>query len=1153
MVDVKQRFRPRRRRWPWVVGGVLVTGVVLWNVAERVVQADRYRPLLIERIQKATGLPAQIGHIDLTLLPVPSIHLEDVSAGDEQFRVACDEVAVFPRLESIGRGVLDAREVELRGLAVHLPKDLGEASARIAAIGPSEGGPVKDSGWTVSVGSIRAEGARVFLGDSAEPALQGDLTLLDALAPTLKIEGKGNVPLLGAETAFTTDMSVTRTGDPEMGLGLQGVVSLTGVDSASLVRTRNVPAGVMNVEAKVSRTGKRTFTADLSGDAVPHPVEGADTKPLAGKFTAKAWLDEGTFTLNEFLWKADAIELSGDVSVPPDGAVAARVVSLRVTDAGLDALLAFRKDLPVQIDAAPGATLTAENVLLGFSKDRYLRLVEGGAAFEGIDLRLKSGENAYQGVKGKATFHEGTIRFEQLATEGVNLKGDVTPDLSTGHTAVDLSGQVALTRERLLSLVPFPQISEATGKVELSRVKATFVPGEGIPADLVVEGSVKDGTLALTSEAWTDRFEPLAVQFTATPGAIETAVKSQSSKFGATELNGQYSVAERRWTGVASGDLTRVDLPFLKQESAKSVAPGVLAAYGQSAFDVNLTLPGPGDARVTVAYKRQGTPGLSGSLEWRKVKEAWALGDLIVNATVPGGALVPLLPAGAAASGEVPVAFTRSMDDAVFDAQMDLTAATLTLGEYLRKAAGDAATVNVRGEASPALWSARTITIACLGETAEGRLADGRFQIDNLDVNLTPLAPLIAKGGQASGQVRGRIATNPTEYVLTLDGVGFTLSPELVVDSANGVIESGPGTLAIRDLAVRGADSDCTVSAALDQGQWLGSISGAQLNITRVQALAKALTDYRSTPEAADAAAAPPEAQGGINGEFTMELGRLLYGNATFDNATGRILVRDGHIRANDLRLASDGGTIAGSVEIDPAQPTGRFAMDLTVANVGAQLIDQLAFIEPRGLEGILNGTVAFEMPTGAAINPSHGLNGNIALTGQNGSFGKLGIATKVLAVLRTTEIIRLRKPTLKDAGLSYDTCTARLGMVNGIMTVEEMVIRTPSYLITVQGGVSFPANDCELLVHVSLLETVLSAGDLVPGVREIVDRFRTAGGLRILVTGPPNEPATSYAWGPPVVGGITDEVRSTIRSGGNIIRDEVVNRATDVLREILR
>ena len=46
-------------------------------------------------------------------------------------------------------------------------------------------------------------------------------------------------------------------------------------------------------------------------------------------------------------------------------------------------------------------------------------------------------------------------------------------------------------------------------------------------------------------------------------------------------------------------------------------------------------------------------------------------------------------------------------------------------------------------------------------------------------MNLTPLAKLLAKEGQATGHVRGRIATNPTEYALSLEDVAVeSLVPE---------------------------------------------------------------------------------------------------------------------------------------------------------------------------------------------------------------------------------------------------------------------------------------------------------------------------------------------------------------------------------------
>jgi hypothetical protein len=798
-------------------------------------------------------------------------------------------------------------------------------------------------------------------------------------------------------------------------------------------------------------------------------------------------------------------------------------------------------------------------VYLGLTAERYIRLVQGAASFAGVNVASKTGESAFQGVSGDVSFEEGVIHVGRVESEGVSLTGDVSPDFSTGITTIDLSGQVQMTRERLQSLVDLPQIAEATGNVELTRIRATIVPGEGMPADLVIEGSVKDGVLAIKSDAWDDRLAPLSATFTAQPGRIDTKAQATSQKLGATSVDGQYLLEEREWRGTVQGDLSKMDLPFLKQEAAKDVAPGVVAAYGPSAFAITVTLPGPDRPRAVVAFDRDGAPELAGSVEWRKDGEVWALGDVRVDATIPGAALRGMLPATSTASGNVGVDFTRSREQARFDAHVDLNATELTLGDSLRKASGVVASLDITGEASPEIWQARTLTIDCLGERVQGRFENGRFIVDPLALNVATLTPLLTRGGEARGRVEGRIATNPTELDLNLVEFGAALSPELTIESVNGVVSVRPDSVSVRDLAVRAANSDCRITAEKRAGRWSGNVTGRQLDINGLEALFKAFAQYRGEDTGPEPAtdAVPAAGQRGneepFAGAFTANLDTLFYRQAHFANASATVVVQDRRIQVDNLRLARDGGTVTGAIIIAPGEPAGRFATEMAVANISAQVIDELAFVEPRGLEGILNGTVLLDMPTGEGVNPTHGLNGRITFTGENGTFGKLGIATQILNVLRATEITRLRMPTLRDGGLTYDTCRATVSMNNGLMTFEEMVIRTPTYLITAEGTIDYPANQTELLVHVSLLESVLSAGDFVPGVRELADRFRTAGGLRILLTGPPDNPSSSYALGPPVVGGITDEVRGTLRSTTGIVREQLLDRATDALRNILR
>ncbi|GMV94975.1 MAG: hypothetical protein AMXMBFR82_47530 [Candidatus Hydrogenedentota bacterium] len=1149
----------RGRRWPWVLGGFVILIAGGWFMVERYVQPERYRPMLVERIERATGLPVQVGEIDLTLLPVPSAHVRKVSVGDGDFRVVCEDVVVYPRLQSLGRGEFEISEVWLEGVVATLPADLAEARKRIVDFADAVSDRASDTGQErgarrFTVRSISAEEARVYLGTGTDHALECDITIDDVLSGTIAIRGEGYAPYLGGEARFEGDVAVMRTGDPDMGIDVQGNLALFDVDSTTLVKTRNIPSGAMNVEATFGRTGARSYYASLSGHAAPYPFDGVDVDALEGEFTAQAFWDSGTVTINDFLWQSDAIALRGDLSVPADGPLAAEIVQIQVDDVGLNSMFAYRPDLPIRLNAAAGGMLAGQDVLFGLTEEKYIRLVQGSARFEKLEVATASGDTAFANVSCNVTFDEGVIHVERVDADGISLTGEVRPDFSTGVTAIDVSGQMDLSRERLLSLVDLPQIAEASGRLDLTRVTATIVPGEGMPADLVVEGSVTNGVLAIETDAWSDRFASLSANFTAQPGEIRTVANATSQKLGTTSVDGRYVLDDREWQGTAQGDLSKMDLPFLKQESAREVAPGIVAAYGPSAFAIALQLPGPERPRAAVAFDREGAPELAGTVAWRKTGDAWALDDVLVDATIPGETLHPILPEGTTASGDVGIHFTRLASDSAFDAAIELTPTMLTFGDLIRKDAGVVAAVRVRGEASKTIWRGETISIECLGESVAGRFEDERFIIDPLDVNLATLAPLLARGGETRGRVTGRIATNPTELNLTLTECGAALSPDLTINTIEGSVQVGPDTVRLDNLAVAGANSNCVVTAQKAGGAWSGSVTGQQLDINGVTSFIEAIRAYRGeSEETAATPSAQTEPEDPFNGSFSAKLNTLLYRQARFENASATVAVRNGQLIVSDLYLARDGGTIAGAFATDGGKPVGRFRTDLVVTNVPAQVIDELAFVEPRGLQGNLNGTVALDMPTGEGINPTHGFNGNIAFTGENGSFGKLGIATQILAVLRTTEITRLRMPALRDEGLTYDSCQARVSAVNGLMTIEAMEIRTPTYLITAQGTIDFPANDTELLVHVNLLEGVLSAGDLVPGVRELADQLRAAGGMRILVTGPPENPSTRYGFGPPIVGGVTDEVLNTLKSTTDIVREQIFDRAGDALRNILK
>jgi len=119
--NMKPAKRKKRRRWPWVVAALLVAVVAATKAVEYVLHVDRYRPKVVERIGKATGLPASIDRLDLDLLPVPSLDVEGVSLGEADFRASAEQVELHLRVASLLRGAIEITEVEVDGLEITLP------------------------------------------------------------------------------------------------------------------------------------------------------------------------------------------------------------------------------------------------------------------------------------------------------------------------------------------------------------------------------------------------------------------------------------------------------------------------------------------------------------------------------------------------------------------------------------------------------------------------------------------------------------------------------------------------------------------------------------------------------------------------------------------------------------------------------------------------------------------------------------------------------------------------------------------------------------------------------------------------------------------------------------------------------------------------
>ncbi len=218
------------------------------------------------------------------------------------------------------------------------------------------------------------------------------------------------------------------------------------------------------------------------------------------------------------------------------------------------------------------------------------------------------------------------------------------------------------------------------------------------------------------------------------------------------------------------------------------------------------------------------------------------------------------------------------------------------------------------------------------------------------------------------------------------------------------------------------------------------------------------------------------------------------------------LLFAENSLDLNNLSFGYCPGTAKGVVRILYGTPN-TLTLDMIFQQMDLQLLDDLLFQEPRGFRGATSGPVKLSLPLASGQQLYRGINGTVDLQAEKGSYGKHGYATKVLAVLKSTEVVRLRIPSLKDEGLTFQKSGLKLAAENGRMTIEKFTLDDPAYAMGGNGVLDFPADSMEVLLGLNILESVTGIAEKVPVVGQVLDVLKSGTGFRIRASGSPFDP----------------------------------------------
>lgn len=747
-------------------------------------------------------------------------------------------------------------------------------------------------------------------------------------------------------------------------------------------------------------------------------------------------------------------------------------------------------------------------------------------------------------LNGGIQMQDSVITLDKLRGSGLAIDGTITPDFKEHTYALALQGNLDLGSALVAVFIPSETIRDLHGSLKLDEARGTWDAAGGLPTDLVLEGSLKDVSASVSSAGFSDELRDGSGNFKTEGDHIQFDLQATGVASGPLQLIGSYQLAEAVLKASGSADLAQLAAPLLPEGDARAVATALLAAYGKADLQLNLELD---RTDLRLAIDKTTEPAFTATANFTGA----ALGDMAFETQVPLDGLNDATGLNLQGAGPASITFSHEAKSGAFHGAVDLSAARLGYAPYVTKPAGEHAEITVAGNTSTGAWKLDQIEIAVFDQHYQLAMREDNLAMDETRIDLGALSPLLGEGRSISGNVTGRFTLDPLEFALLFDGAAITLNPDAALSNITGGLHYRAGAFQLDDLHLSGADSDCTINASIADQHINGSIHGTALNLNALDALWQAVQPGASrapatpdaTSESSDANATAPEAPQAatlaldLAGDLSIQLDRVRYRQGQLNHVRANLHFLPGGVRIDDLHAEPGAGKVTGQAQLyntTDAVPA-HMTLQLELADADAAALDALLNPEQRGLRGLYTGNIDLQFPLGNARQVCNDLNGTIQLDAKDGSFGKFGFATKLLSLLRATEVFRLRLPPTGDEGVAFNAFTTRIKAEDGVLKISDTELTNTSYNLGASGDINFPKDT--LLIHVATnpLELVTGVAGNVPLLGRGVDKLLEGRGVQIRVSGSPWDPHMSIETTPKIVRDVGGVLKGTVDGVGRL------------------
>lgn len=1091
-----QRYASARKA-RWAAGAL--TAWVAWSVAAPwLFGAEHYRQMLESRLTEATGLDASIGRMTFAFLPVPMFRAADLRLIGDDLTVTVDRIDLAVEVRALPTRRLEVLDLRARGVDVHAPEDAPALEMSVRTIldnvrtFAAKPRPIRGQFHRVEARDIR-----IMIGESDRLVATGRIAAEELQSPQPHFAAEIRAPEFG-ENARLTAQGPFPANDGWDTLNCTGHVS--GLDASKIFLHTTVKGHISATLALAYSESGLRIEADGQLNAQP--------AVLAGPLRGTIWWRDGMVVVNDFRLSAPELTVALEATRYTDGRWALQIPKAEAGASALTALLG--EDAP----ANPQTTATAENWLLARDTAGW-RTVAGTGLLRAWQPTPESAPDVT--LAADYALSERGIRIGGKDDHGLQWVATIAPADAHWHTLhIAGAGRAPVTHPWIHERMPEDVVTKA-GDVNITDFRGTYTRGKSQPLQWSAAGLIDGVAIEVRSGKVPLKLNAIGGSFRADLQETKVDLRGSGADLGPWSAAGTWRAQSRTWSGGVTLDVPSVAAQWEAVQKQQDRLAPVLAAFGKSRLEVEALFPKESDAPIEIRATRTGMPAATLDARWRRSDQGASLDKLDLSATLPAQTLAGFAPKAMSLEGVANIVLARTSDG--FNIDGNLSDARIAMGWWLDKQAGAPFTVNLSTHGGGELGQ---LLLQANGERLAFRREDNRLISQDAVVNLAALAPFTPFADSLRGTARGEIVLQPFEGKLAFADAAAMKADGASIDALSGVVQWGGEKLALTHLAVAAANSELLINAALESGRWTGTVSGRRLDASagakwyeQITSLAKQAPPdgNRNAAHTGDDAAETRPRQP-VLGEVNINLDKVRYRRGEFEFFEAKLTGDAEELRLDEVQFRPNTGKITGSAAIVYTDDGRVVRAKLQGETIDARILDEVLFEQPRGIFGVVNAAVDLETPWGDTKTMLNGLDGTVHWRAKDGSWGRMGFATKLLTALNATDIFRLKKPDFTDRGLTYNTCSGMLVFTEGVMQLRDVEMRAPAYTLTAAGTVDYPLDAADVAIRVAPLAGVNRRFADVPVLREIAKQADRLTDVRLRMTGSPFDPTIGLASG---------------------------------------